>query len=135
MILDLEQMVRMPYTGIATTERLIRSDRDLVKRFLRAMLKGVLTMRASKDAAVDALMKAEPTGDRAEFARDYDDLMPTMTADGTAPESLIREDLQVRAQLMNIPPAKLPPSEQIYDYAPLKEVEAELKASGWKPTP
>lgn len=135
MILDLEQAIRMPYTGIATSERLIETDPALVRRFLRAMLQGVLYMRAFKNETIDALMRAEPTGDRAEFARDYDDLMPTLTADGTAPEALIRKDLEIRAALMGIPKEKLPPSLDIYDYRPLREVEAELQASGWKPAP
>lgn len=135
MIVDLKRAIRMPYTGVATSERLIQSDPGLVERFLHAVVQGVLYMRAFKTETVDALLKVEPSGNRAEFGRDYDDLLPTLTADGTASEDLIRKDLAVRAAIMGIPEGDLPPSSQIYDYAPLKKVEAEITASGWTPAP
>ncbi len=132
-IVDMEKAIRMPYTGIATSERLIATNRELVKRFLRGMLRGVLYMRAYKDGTVAILKKAEPTGDVAEFAADWDDLIPALTPDGTASDALIKKDFAVRAAILNIPPENIPPVERVYDYGPLREVEAEFAASGWKP--
>jgi NitT/TauT family transport system substrate-binding protein len=134
LLADMEKAIRMPYTGIATTARHIQQDRALVKRFLHAMVQGVLYMRAFKDETVAVLAKTDPTVSRTVFAADWDDLMPTLTADGTAPDALIEKDLEVRAALMDIDKAKIPPHSQIYDYGPIREVEAEIKASGWKPT-
>ena len=133
LVVDLEKAIRMPYTGVATSERLIRSDPALVKRFLRAMVRGVQYMRAFKDETVAILMKADPRNDRAALAADWDDLIPTLTADGTAPDDLIRKDFAVRAAILNLPPSSIPPVERVYDYGPLREVEAELAQSGWKP--
>jgi ABC-type nitrate/sulfonate/bicarbonate transport system substrate-binding protein len=132
-IVDLEKMIRMPYTGIATSEHLITTDRELVKHFLRGMLKGVLYMRAYKDETVAILKKAEPTGETAEFAADWDDLIPALTADGTASDALIEKDFAVRAAILNMPPGSIPPIDRVYDYGPLREVEAEFAKSGWKP--
>jgi NitT/TauT family transport system substrate-binding protein len=134
MLVDMEQSIRMPYTGVATTGRHLTADPELVKRFLRAMLRGVMYMRAYKDETVAVLMRADPANDRAALAADYDDLMPTLTPDGTAPEDLIRKDLQVRAAIINVPESTIPPPAQFYDYAPLRAVAAELRASGWQPT-
>jgi NitT/TauT family transport system substrate-binding protein len=134
-VVDMEKAIRMPYTGIATSERLLTTNRDLAKRFLRAMLKGVLYMRAYRDETVAVLKKAEPTGDTAEFAADYDDLIPTLTPDGTAPDDLIQKDFAVRAAILDLPPSSIPPIARVYDYGPLREVEAEFAKSGWKPEP
>jgi NitT/TauT family transport system substrate-binding protein len=135
MLVDMEKSIRMPYTGVATSERLIKSDPELVKRFLRAMLRGMLYMREFKDETVAILLKADPANGRDALAADYDDLLPTLTPDGTAPDDLIRKDLEVRAAIINVPESKIPPPAQFYDYAPLRAVTAELKASGWKPAP
>ncbi len=135
MLVDMEQSIRMPYTGVATTARHLAADPELVRRFLRAMVRGVLYMRAFKAETVAILMKADPASGRAALAADYDDLMPTLTPDGTAPDALIRKDLEVRAAIINVPESSIPPPAQFYDYAPLRAVEAELRASGWKPAP
>jgi NitT/TauT family transport system substrate-binding protein len=133
LVLDLEKTVRMPYTGIATSEHLIQSDPAQVKHFLRAMVKGVQYMRAFKDETVAILAKADPRNTSEALAADWDDLMPTLTADGTAPDDLIRNDFEVRAAILDMPASSIPPIERVYDYGPLREVEAEIGKSGWKP--
>ncbi len=135
MLVDLERSIRMPYTGVATSERHLKSDLELVKHFLRGVVKGVLYMRAFKDRTVDIVMAANPGIDRIAVAADWDSLMPTLTEDGTASDDLIRKDLVVRAALVNVPADKIGPASRFYDYGPLRAVEAELKASGWQPAP
>ncbi|HUB95604.1 MAG TPA: ABC transporter substrate-binding protein [Stellaceae bacterium] len=135
MIVDMEKDIRMPYTGVATSEKLIASDRDVVLRFLRAMVRGVAYMRAFKAETVAILLKADPANTKDALDADWDDLIPTLTTDGTASDALIRKDLDVRAAILDIPADKIPAIDRIYDYGPLREVEAEIKASGWKPTP
>ena len=134
-LVDMEKSIRMPYTGVATSERMLTSNPELVKHFLRAVMKGVLYMRAYKEQTVDIVLKADPTAKRVAIAADWDDLMPTLTSDGTAPEALIRKDLEIRAALIDMPESKIPPVNRFYDYGPLRAVQAELRASGWKPTP
>ncbi len=41
LLVDMEKDIRMPYTGVATSEHLIATDRDVVVRFLGAMVRGV----------------------------------------------------------------------------------------------
>ena len=132
-IVDMEKAIRMPYTGIATSERLLTTNRELAKHFLRGMLRGVLYMRAFKPETVAILKKVEPTGDEAEFAADWGDLIPTLTADGTAPDDLIEQDFAVRAAILGLPASSIPPVARVYDYGPLREVEAEFAKSGWTP--
>ncbi len=135
LLVDMEQQIRMPYTGVATSEHLIVSDRDVVVRFLRAMVMGVRYMRAFKDQTVAIVLKADPANTKSALDADWDNLMPTLTADGTAPEDLIRKDLEVRAAILEIPKDAIPAIDKIYDYGPLRAVEAALDADGWKPAP
>jgi NitT/TauT family transport system substrate-binding protein len=135
LLVDMENAIRMPYTGVATSERHLKSDPELVKHFLRGVVKGVAYMRAFRDQTVDIVMAANPGIDRAAVAADWDDLMPTLTTDGTAPGDLIRKDLEIRAALVNVPADKIGEPSRFYDYGPLRAVQAELAASGWQPTP
>jgi ABC-type nitrate/sulfonate/bicarbonate transport system substrate-binding protein len=135
MLVDMSHDIRMPYTGVATAARNLERDAALTRRFLRAMVRAVAYMRAYRQQTIDIVAKAEPQVDRRVFATEYDDFMPTLTADGTAPEALIRKDLEVRAALLDLPVSGLPPSDKVYDYRPLAAVNAELAASGWKPSP
>jgi len=133
MLVDMAKIVRMPYTGIATSAHLIDTDRDLVERFLRAMIRGVRYMRAYRAETIAILAKADPLVDKRALDGDYADLIPTMTDDGIATDALIRKDLLARAAMLDIPEAKIPLIDQIFNYGPLRTVNAEFAKSGWTP--
>ena len=86
-----------------------------------------------------SLASQRHTADRAESVprdaneADYDDTLPILTEDGTAPLDDARADAALRAQLNGI--EQVPPVEQMYDYSLVREAYQELRASGWKPTP
>ena len=44
------------------------------------------------------------------------------------------DEALVRAELLNVTPDKIPPVEKAFDFSVVNDVNAELKASGWKPT-
>jgi NitT/TauT family transport system substrate-binding protein len=127
---DVQEEVRMPYQGAATTDQEIRENRDRVKRFLRATLKGRDYFKTYRDPSIDVLIKYNPLS-RETNAYDYDEVLHTLTEDGTAPLDSAREDAALRASLSNID--SVPPVEQMYDYSLVREAGQELRASGWKP--
>ena len=56
-----------------------------------------------------------------------------MTAEGWVPDEVLKEDVAVRAELVNVsPPADFA---KFFDYSIVKKIYRELKTSGWKPTP
>ncbi len=128
---DIQEEVRMPYQGAATTDQEIREHRDRVRRFLRATLKGRDYFKAFRDASVDIIGKFNGVPREANEA-DYDDVVSTLTEDGTAPLDDARADALLRASLNGI--EQVPPVEQMYDYSLVREAYQELRASGWKPT-
>ena len=134
-IVNMYDTIRMPYTGVATSAALMRTKPELVAGFLRGVVKGMRYMRDYEEATIALLLKRRPDIDQIQLVADYDDTISTATEDGTAPDALIAKDLAVRAQLLELPPDKVPPPDQVYDYAPLRQVTAALDASGWKPVP
>jgi ABC-type nitrate/sulfonate/bicarbonate transport system substrate-binding protein len=132
-VVDMFDAIRMPYTGIATSAHLVDQEPQVAMAFLRGVVKGMRYMRAFPDATLALLHTHAPQVDPRQMEADYRDTIATATADGTAPDALVRADLAVRAELLNLPKDKLPPADHVYDYAPLRQVLKELDASGWKP--
>jgi NitT/TauT family transport system substrate-binding protein len=135
LVVDMEETIRMPYTGIATSLRLMRAEPAVVVGFLRATVKGMRSMRADKEATIALLARRTPKMDRRELAADYDDTIATATPDGTAPDALIAADLAVRAELLDLAKDKVAAPGQVYDYGALRQATAALDASGWTPAP
>jgi len=133
MLADLYQTVRIPYTGSATSDKMIKENPARVKAYVRAVVKGMHYMRAFKDETVDITIK-QSKAPRDVSLDEYDQVLVSMTQDGTVSEETIRDDLEVRAGLLNVATDKLPPSDKVYDFSFVREVNKELAASGWKPT-
>jgi ABC-type nitrate/sulfonate/bicarbonate transport system substrate-binding protein len=127
------QNVRIPYTGSATTDKLIKENPARVKGYVRAVVKGMHYMRAFKDQSVEFTMKYNKAP-RGANEVDYDAVVVSMTEDGSVTEQTIRDDLEVRAGLLNIALDKIPETSKVYDFSFVREVNKELAASGWKPT-
>jgi ABC-type nitrate/sulfonate/bicarbonate transport system substrate-binding protein len=132
LLADVQQEVRIPYQGAATTDAEIAQHRGRVKGFLRATLRGRDYFRAFRDATIELLGQYNSVPRDANEV-DYDDTLPILTEDGTAPLDDARADALLRAQLNGI--EQVPPVEQMYDYSLVREAYQELRASGWKPTP
>lgn len=133
MLADLYQTVRIPYTGSATTDKMIKENPALVKSYVRAVVKGMHYMRAFRDETVDITIPYNKAP-RDVSLEEYDQVLLSMTQDGTVSDPTIRDDLEVRASLLNISTDKLPPTDKVYDFSFVREVNKELAASGWKPT-
>ena len=134
MIVDMFKDLRMPYSGVAVSETLLQSDPEMLKGFLRATMKGVRYMRAYRAETVAIVRKRDLGLTEHAAELDYDDVVRTLTADGTASEDILRKDEEIRAEVLNIPANKVRPLDEIYDYSLLRSVNAELDASGWQPT-
>ncbi len=128
---DRKQEAQMLYTGVATSDTELREHRDRVKRFLRATIKGREYFKAFKAETLAILDKYNDRPRHANEA-DYEDVLLSMTEDGSIPADVQQRDTQIRAAVNQL--EQVPPIEQIYDYSLVKEIYAELRASGWRPT-
>jgi NitT/TauT family transport system substrate-binding protein len=136
LVYDMYDAVRMPLTSLAVGDATIRSDREKVKRFVRASLKGFAYTKAFKEQTIDVVAKySDSSRSRDVVASDYDDVVASRSEDGTVPHDAMQTEIMVRGQIMQIPSDKLPAVEKIFDLSMAEEANKELAARGWQPTP
>jgi NitT/TauT family transport system substrate-binding protein len=125
--------VAMPYNCNSVTETFLNSNREALRKYIRATMKGSRYVRQNKNGTIAILKKNNPDADNAIIEVDYDEVRSVLTANGTVPDDALLDELKVRASILNIPEAQIPPLGRIYDFSLVKVVNAELDQSGWKP--
>lgn len=118
--------------SLAVRDAFLQSEPDLVKRFVRGSLKGLLYARENRSRVVKFLtshMKLKP--DLAD--RIYDAYQPAMTSDGTVSQEMQRTWLEFI--LPKEGTGELPPAQKFIDYSLVEKINSELKANAWRPTP
>ena len=115
---------------VATDDRLTRQG-DLVRRFMRATVKGQRFYLANRQEGITAVMEFTRQKDRDLMSRVYDDHMKTVARDGTIPERLQRIVIERSKRFTGVT-RDIPP-EEIFDFSFLRKAQAEVSQSGWKP--
>lgn len=133
LIVDMMKDLPMPYSGVAVTDAFLRDRSDVLRGFLRATMKGVRYMKAFKPQTMAVVQKYNASIDPEIASIDYDKTIPILTRDGTVPDDVLRADMDVHAQMMDIPKERIPPLDRAYNYTIVREVNAQLDKSGWKP--
>jgi ABC-type nitrate/sulfonate/bicarbonate transport system substrate-binding protein len=134
LIMDLAEEVRSTFNGLATSDDMIKNHADVVTRFVRATRKGMIYARDNRDGAIDVfvkVMKAQPDA----AAHGYDELRKVMADDGTISAEAQANELALRGDMLSMPVGQIPPVAAVFDFSVLEKVNAELKASSWKPGP
>jgi len=135
MLADTGRQVQMLVGGIAVNDRMLKDERPLAARFLRALLKGTRYMRANEAGTVAAMLTHNPNVPRATVEKLYGELVPGNTADGTLPPGVQKAMLDLYADVLAMPHDKERPIADAFDFSLLAEVDRGLDASGWKPGP
>ena len=131
-VADLSREVHMQFNGLATSDRLLHDDPDLVRRFVRATIKSREYFKTYKEETLRTV--AQYNGASREVNEpDYDSIIATLTPDGTLAEDVQVADSIVRAGLIGAP--AVAPPDQIYDYSLARSTYAELRRTGWEPKP
>ncbi len=130
-LIDLNKEVHMVFGGYATSDALIASNRDLVRRTVRGLMKGLTVVRSSRADTVAALMKHGSSENAAE--ENYDAFAATMSPTAVTTDTDQALELRVRAKMLGVDPAALPPPSNFFDFSFVKEAAAELKKENWKP--
>jgi NitT/TauT family transport system substrate-binding protein len=131
MLIDMHDSVKMVLSGFATSDALIAKNPDLVRRTMRAIDKGIATVKAYPAVAIDSMVKHGLDKAAAEFsAREF---IPGMLASGSVPRELQENELRLRAEMLGVPADKVPPPERVFDYSFVLKAAQELKAEGWTP--
>jgi len=131
-IVDLRQEITMAYNALGTSDALIAKNPDLVKRMVRAMLKGVLTVKASRAETIAALLKHGQSNADA-VGTEYDNLIASLTETGTMPPDAQALDVSLRSEMLGVAKDKVPPPSAVFDFSFAEKALAELQAAHWSP--
>ena len=135
LLADISTMVSMVVGGAVTSDKMLTSERPRAVRFLRALIKGFRYARANKNETIDILLKRSPNVAREHYAAVYDRVRATMTADGTVPDAIAQQAIDENGEVLGIPPDKRRMLGEFVDFSIAREVNRELDAKGWRPTP
>ncbi len=127
---DVSQEVKMLYTGVATGDRLIAEDPQLVYTFLRGTLKAREYFKRYKDETLAILGKYNELP-REINEPDYESVLTTMTEDGTLAPDVQAADAKVRAEIIGAESQR--PTSEMYDYSFVTRAHEELSRAGWQP--
>jgi ABC-type nitrate/sulfonate/bicarbonate transport system substrate-binding protein len=115
---------------VATDERLARQG-DMVRRFMRATVKGKRFYLAYRAEGISAIMEFTRHKDRDLMARVYDDHMKTIARDGAISEQLQQIVIDRSKRLTGV--IREVGLEEIFDFSFIRKAQAEVTQSGWKP--
>ena len=132
MLADLHKDVEMTFSGIAASDALLAKNPDLVRRTMRAVIKGLTETKADRETAIAAEMN-HGISTRSAAEVDYDGAVDDLSVTGTMPREAQAIELKVRGDMLSLAPDKIMPPEQVFDFSFAQKAAAELKAQGWKP--
>ncbi len=114
------------YSGIATTEKLIKERPDKVSRFVKASLKGLKYLKANRNESVAIMAKAIRIDDK--LARDtYDDTISAFFANGYRDDVYLSRAIQLQSRVAQIKDS--PSVDRVFDFRFVKKANDELR--GW----
>jgi NitT/TauT family transport system substrate-binding protein len=134
MLYDLTKEIQTPYLGLATSTKLVTDNPDLVKRFLRATYEGLLYMKAFPDGTAKIDKTRDPSVPDDALKQNINEVIATMLDSGEASVEAQTGEIAVRRQLLSMPAEGAQPPSAVFDYTLIRQVRADLKAKGWKPT-
>jgi len=115
---------------VASDDRLTRQA-DLVRRFMRATVKGQRLYLANRQAGITAIMEFTRQKDYELSAQVYDDHMKTIARDGTISEKLQRIVIERSKRFTGVTREVRP--EEIFDFSFLQRAQADVTQNGWIP--
>jgi ABC-type nitrate/sulfonate/bicarbonate transport system substrate-binding protein len=127
-VANIGKEIKMLYTGLATSEDLLVKRPDLVRRFIRATVKGREFLKRFKSQSLALGKKYDRSPDDVRSA-DYDTTMEMMTADGTEDLETQQSDIDIGRRALSIQKEVAP--RQVFDFRLVREVYKELRDTGW----
>ena len=127
-VANIGKEIKMLYTGLATSEEVLVKRPDLVRRFIRATVKGREFVKRYKAQSLTLGKKWDRAPDDVRSA-DYDATMEMMTLDGTEDLETQKSDIEIGKRALGV--QKEIPTEQVFDFRLVREVYKELREIGW----
>ena len=134
LLAEMAKEVQSTFNGLAASDDLIRRKPELVQKFVKATLKGMIYARTLRDASIArfaAFMKTKPDA----VAGDYAELRGLMAPDSLIPPEAQATEIALRGEMMNVAAEKRPAPATVFDFGFVTRAAAELAKEEWKPEP
>jgi ABC-type nitrate/sulfonate/bicarbonate transport system substrate-binding protein len=118
--------LQMPMSGLVTSEKLLQESPDLVRRFLRATVRGLRFFQDRKNDAESIALLTRVTKMEPDVGRQtYDFYRGIVTRDGTPSERALVDDFEITRQMLRKEVQNLSrqqAEQKMYDFRLLKEI-------------
>lgn len=129
LLVDLAKEFKMPVTGLAASDKLLQENPELVRKFVKATLKGLRYAQENPEGTIEVLTRFLKAT-REQVIVDFQQVQRTMT-DGTIPDSLQKADTLLRADMLGVPADKAT-SIQVFRFDFVNAAKQQLVKEGWK---
>jgi ABC-type nitrate/sulfonate/bicarbonate transport system substrate-binding protein len=123
-LINFADILDLPISGVSVTEKKLSTDRDQVKRVIRAILKGTRFMKDNREATIDFMSDALNIS-ASQAARSYDVSMSSFSDDGYIPEKGLMLNIQLTKERLKI--AREVPLNQVVDWSLLSEIKPQRR--------
>ena len=125
-LLRLDEVAPLPEAALGASLAKLDSERDQVKRVVRAMVRALQYVKANREGSLPAFMQLLQVS-REEAAQAYDAAFAGYSDDGTLPERTLRFAVEAEKRQLQI--AEPVAFSRVADFGPLYEVLAEMGVS------
>ena len=123
-LLSLSEISDLPLSGIGLTDKKLQTDREQVKKVVRATLRGTRFMKENRSETLELMtdyLRITP----AQAGKAYDAAISSFTDDGYIADKGVLLDMQLTKERLKI--NKDIPLSQVVDWSVLKEIKAATK--------
>ena len=120
-LLYLGDVIELPLSGIATMDKKLHTQRDQVKRVVRATMRGTRFMKQNRVESIQMLsdyLRITPS----QAAKAYDTSINSFTDDGIISDNGVNLDVQLTKERLKL--TKEIPLSQLVDWSLVKEINA-----------
>jgi NitT/TauT family transport system substrate-binding protein len=128
-LLRLDEVAPLPESGLSTNPQRIATQRDQVKRALRALVRALQVLKTDREAGIQVFMDYLKLS-REDAGPAYDAIVWAYSDDGTVSEAALRFTIESEKQVLQIANEVSP--DRVADFGPLHEV---LREQGISPGP
>lgn len=121
-IVNFAEIIDLPISGVSVTEKKLVTDREQVKKVIRAILRGTRFMKENRDATLQ-LMADFLSISLSQAAKAYDTSIHSFTDDGQISEKGLMVNIQLTKERLKI--ARDVPLNQVVDWSLVRELKAE----------
>ncbi len=132
-LVDISHTIRAPNNGLVASDRLIASNPSVVERMVRGTLMAMQYIRTQRAGALRIYAAHAPDLSPAVLRGSLDETAATYLEAGEAAKPVLDTDIAVRSSIVDVKPGAVPSSEQVYDYALVRQAAARLRADRWQP--